>query len=171
MKLGGGIGSERSMLTRGNLLAISAVSFVSLFMPLLSHAAEDKADLAKLFGTPPQFGQASLSPNGKYLAFIEPIDGVDNVLVSPLDSSGTASRFAIADSQAVGVAWHNDAQLIARLRISSKPSTIYPYYLSDTRFFALSPGRQMSVVALRTDSPGFFGGTSVVDLMVLKKAS
>jgi dipeptidyl aminopeptidase/acylaminoacyl peptidase len=132
-------------------------------MPWPGHAAEDKADLAKLFGAPPQFGEASLSPNGKYLAFVAPVDGVDNVLVSSLDSSGKASRFAITDSQAVGVSWHNDAQLIARLKISSKSPYRPAYYLSTYRYFVLSPGRATSVVGLKTDFPGVYGGTALVD--------
>jgi dipeptidyl aminopeptidase/acylaminoacyl peptidase len=88
-----------------------------------STAAEDNA--AALFGALPTFGAASLSATGKYLAFVTPIDGNYNVVISEVDVPGKFQRVAFGQSRITNIQWANDSHLLVRL------NTIAKYCLGD----------------------------------------
>ena len=97
--------------------AYSRVASAALFCVCVAGSADSaEQNLAKLFGARPGFGASSLSPDGKYVALIAPIDGVDNVVMAPLDATGKPSRFTVPDSSAVDVYWHDSRQLLAKIR-------------------------------------------------------
>src|SRR5258708_26679934 len=76
-------------------------------------AAEENA--AALFAALPTFGAATLSASGKYLAFVTPINGNYNVVISDVDSPGKISRLSFGQSRVAALYWHNDSHLIVRL--------------------------------------------------------
>jgi dipeptidyl aminopeptidase/acylaminoacyl peptidase len=103
------------------LRAFLSAGLVCLFAGLgavRSTAAEDNA--AALFGALPTFGDASLSATGKYLAFVTPIDGNYNVVISEVDKPGSVRRVAVGQSQVTNIYWHGDTHLLVRLNTIAK---------------------------------------------------
>ena len=143
--------------------SLAVASFILLTAVLSGRAAE--TDLASRFAAPPGFRSASISPNGKYIAQVSPIDGVDNVVLVPLDQTAKPSRFAIADSAAVGVLWRDDERLIATLRLVGKPVPGARFYSVMFDRYVLSPNGKKAPVRLRKNLEGVTGpGASVIDL-------
>ena len=133
-----------------------------LLAALLSGKAAE-SDLASRFAAPPQFRSASISPGGKYIAQVAPIDGVDNVVIIPLDQTAKPSRFTIEDSTPVGLIWRDDDRLIATLRSLVKRGVRF-YGVSFDRF-VLSPTGKKGPVRLRKNLEGTTGSaTSIIDL-------
>src|SRR5690242_15114018 len=75
-----------------------------------SLGAEENA--AALFGALPTFGPASLSPNGKYLAFVASINGTQSVVISEVDAPGKLSRVAFGQSSITSLHWHSDTHIV-----------------------------------------------------------
>ena len=145
---------------RRNLVA---ASFILLSAVLTGKAAE--SDLAARFAAPPGFRSASVSPGGKYIAQVTPIDGVDNVVIIPLDQTAKPSRFTIEDSVPVGVLWRDDERLIATLRSLVKPYNGARFYSVSFDRFVLSSSGKKGPVRLRKNLPGATGSaTSIIDL-------
>jgi dipeptidyl aminopeptidase/acylaminoacyl peptidase len=68
----------------------------------------------RLFFADPQISGAILSPNGQFLAFRKPLDGVPNVWVKPLSAPMEAARPVTADSERpiTFFQWSRDSQFI-----------------------------------------------------------
>lgn len=141
-----------------------AFAFLIVLSAIFSGRAAE-TDLAARFAAPPGFRSASLSPGGKYIAQVAPVDGVDNVVILPLDPGAKPSRFAIQDSSAVDVLWRDDERLIATLRSLVKPITSSRFYSANFERFVLSPAGGKSPVRLRKNFEGATGSaSSIVDL-------
>jgi dipeptidyl aminopeptidase/acylaminoacyl peptidase len=98
-------------------------ALTSLFVLSVVPAPSAGADQypATLFGSIPAFSSPTLSPNGKYLAFVTPIDGVYNVIVSEIAVPGNLKRYGFDTSSVLDLKWHGDSRLIATVRAVTPP--------------------------------------------------
>src|SRR5262245_23945749 len=103
------------VLALGSLVIVSAI-----FSGRAAESDPAANELTKRFAASPNFRSASISPSGKYLAYVGQFEGNDNVLIYPLDGSAPPSRVPIADSQAIEVLWRDDERLIATIRTLQK---------------------------------------------------
>jgi dipeptidyl aminopeptidase/acylaminoacyl peptidase len=143
--------------------SLAFASLILLCAILSGRAAE--TDLAARFAAPPGFRSASISPGGKFIAQVAPVDGVDNVVILPLEPGAKPSRFAIQDSAAVGVLWRDDERLIATLRSLVKFNRASRFYNTAFDRYVLSPTGARPPVALRKNREFVSSGaSSIVDL-------
>ncbi len=147
--------------------AYSRVASAALFCVCVAGSADSaEQNLAKLFGARPGFGASSLSPDGKYVALIAPIDGVDNVVMAPLDATGKPSRFTVPDSSAVDVYWHDSRQLLAKIRTVEGRGFGQEYFNAPSFYHVvLSPTGEKPPIFLKTEDAYLAGSvTAIIDL-------
>lgn len=81
------------------------------------------APAVEAFGSLPVIQSANLSPDGKHLAVLGPVNGRNAVTVFTLDAADVApSRAAFPDADAVGIHWANDNRLICIFKANVKRS-------------------------------------------------
>lgn len=76
---------------------------------------------AEVFGTLPTISDASISPDGKHLAVIGPVNDHDAVTVFTLDSpTAKPMQAAFPDADAIGLQWANNNRLICTFKANIK---------------------------------------------------
>jgi dipeptidyl aminopeptidase/acylaminoacyl peptidase len=150
------------VLAFGSLVVVSAI--------FSGQAAENDTaatELAARFAVSPNFRSASISPSGKYLAYVGQFEGNDNVLIYPLDGSAPPSRVPIADSQAIGVLWRDDERLIATIRTLQKFVPQSRFLSANIERFVLSPTAAKPPLRLRKNLENSFvshAPNTIIDL-------
>ena len=93
-----------------------ALFFVTMGLGSQSVRAAD--DDATVFGTLPQFASATLSPDGKYIAAIQPLGGHEGLRFFPITEAGVqpAKRtLSLADGIVQSIHWTNENQLLVEV--------------------------------------------------------
>jgi len=94
----------------------------ALWLVLCASVAQaDAAPPLEAFGALPVFGQASLSPDGKHLAVIRPINGETTVYIHEVANlKAVPHAVAVPGAVAEGVLWPNNDRLICIFRKNQK---------------------------------------------------
>ncbi len=82
---------RRGFLTRVAALGVS-LPLMRIGLPAALAADEAQLVARKIFFDNPDFGSVRISPDGKHIAYLAPIDGVRNLWVTPPTIRRGASR-------------------------------------------------------------------------------
>ena len=103
--------SKRNVILAGILMAVTAATGLSS-AAVAAAPAVPLIERAKLFGNPSRAG-ASLSPDGKHLAWLAPRDGVLNIWVAPIDKLDAAKPLTASKDRPVRVLfWAPDSSMV-----------------------------------------------------------
>ena len=146
------------VLAFGSLAVVSAI-----FSGQAAESDTAASELAARFAALPNFRSASISPSGKYVAYVGPYEGNDNVLIFPLDGSAP-SRVPIAKSTAIDVLWRDDERLIATIRTLQKISPQSRFLSANIERFVLSPTGAKPPIRLRKNLEASPSPNTIIDL-------
>ena len=99
-----------SKLARSGMLALAALAWLEIGVAV--HAAPLSVET---FFRKPEFAAATLSPSGRYLAVIAPIDGRQGLIVMDLTTRAATRMKAPNAGDLLRVAWQNDERLVATI--------------------------------------------------------
>jgi dipeptidyl aminopeptidase/acylaminoacyl peptidase len=132
--------------------AVAGKIFALAFFGLLALAASAWAELPplidrQLFFGDPEIASAQISPDGKFIAFIKPLDGTRNVWVKRTEEPFEAARPVTADTKRPipGYFWSEDGKFILFVQDSAGDEN-YNVYAVDP---AASPAPGQRVPAAR----------------------
>ena len=97
-----------SRLARSGVLTIAALA-VSLVTSVAAYCAPLSVET---FFRKPKFAAATLSPNGRYLAVIAPIDGQQGLIVLDLTTRAATRMKAPSAGDLLRVVWQNDERMV-----------------------------------------------------------
>jgi len=89
------------------------------------------------FFAKPDYGGAALSPSGRYVAAIAPIEGHHGLVVMDLDTHAATRMKSPGDGDVIGVTWQTDQRMLVRI--------------GDLRAVAGEPPRERGLVAVDRD--------------------
>ena len=98
-------------MTRVVRMALAAV-LLAVCHAGWSEAAEPVS--VETFFRKPAFGGATLSPNGRYLAVIAPIEARHGLIVIDLETKAATKMTSPGDGDVLSVVWQNDERLVVR---------------------------------------------------------
>ena len=109
-----------------------------------------------LFGNPERAG-VQISPNGKWLSYLAPLDGVLNVWVMPVDGGDARSVTDSTDRpiRSYGWAWNNEQILYVQDKGGNENTHVYAVDLETGTTTDLTPGDEVkaSLVGGHRDRP------------------
>jgi hypothetical protein len=124
----------------GRFPRLFAVAFSLLEATLLAggtSAAQAAAPKVEDFFRKSQYGGPSLSPSGRYLAFIAPVGEHYGVGIIDLQTRGAPRTLGSAGGDVLRVVWQNDERLIA--------------FIGDAQGVAGEPPREQGILAVNRD--------------------
>jgi dipeptidyl aminopeptidase/acylaminoacyl peptidase len=157
-------GRRRLRLAARRLGAGFAAGLAAALLPVCASA---QVPPLEVFGALPQAEFARLSPDGRYLAVVKPIDGREKAAIYDLTSSTAPPQIVgMADAMVGDVFWKSGtvAVVVFHANVAHKRSK---HFRSATRAYAIDMATKRAAL-LMYDAPDFrknYVGSAVVDLL------
>jgi len=137
-------------LTASTILALSATAFHQFFSP--DHAIAADVDPVHIYAQLPRTSSVRVSPDGKYVAMLEPISGTKAVFVYNLQNPN-ANRIMIPtpeDSIVKAIDWASDKHVVmlARIRDNVKQGKMKRYSNLFSRWVSTNVETQKSTILM-----------------------